>query len=53
MNTIEQIQRELMLAGYTSEEAKQLANIAVQYDDQMKLVSVKQATEMLMRAMQR
>ena len=41
-----------MLAGYTLEESEQLANIAVQYDDQMKPVSVSEATEMLMQAMQ-
>ena len=52
MNTVEQIKKEFMLAGYTIEESEQLANIAIQYDDPMKPVSVSEATEMLLQAMQ-
>ena len=52
MNTVEQIKKEFMLAGYTLEESEQLANIAIQYDDPMKPVSVTEATKMLMKAMQ-
>jgi len=52
MNTVEQIKKEFMLAGYTPEESEKLTNIAIQYDDPMKPVSVSEATEMLMQAMQ-
>jgi len=51
MNAVEQIKKEFMLAEYTPEESEQLANIAIQYDDPMKPVSVSEATEMLMQAM--
>ena len=52
MSTVKQIKKEFMLAGYTPEEAEQLANIAIQYDDPITPVSVSEATEMLIQAMQ-